>query len=183
MSAVRNLIALIGAEFNRRRAARGRLEAERHEALARAAAHERHLGVVIETMVELFSIIDRDGRYVLVNRAMEEAVGVPRDRILGARIGAVPWGRRAADGAPFRVEDHPFERLRRGEPSVRDCELQLVPPQGRPRTISVNAVPLRDAAGNFDGAVVTSVDITDRDRKSTRLNSSHVRLSRMPSSA
>src|ERR1051326_7653620 len=43
----------------------------------------------------------------------------------------------------------------------------------------------QEAAGTVTevGSDVTSVKVGDRDRKSTRLNSSHIPLSRMPSSA
>ena len=40
-----------------------------------------------------------------------------------------------------------------------------------------------DAAAKADSAVATAPDTAWADRKSTRLNSSHLKLSRMPSSA
>ena len=162
-------IALIGAEFNRMIAARTRLESERQEALAEAEAHERRLREIIETIAEGVLIMGPDGRYELANRAEEELLGVPRDCIVGARYDEVPWRRAAADGSPFRLEDHPFERLARGEPALRDYVLQVVSPQGRVRMTSVNAAALRDAAGNFDGIVLTGVDITERRTAEQRL--------------
>ena len=124
-------IALIGAEFNRMIAARVRLEQERHEALVRAEAHERRLGEIFETIAEGVLILGPDGRYELANRAEEVLLGVPRDRIIGVRFDEVSWSRVAADGSPFDLADHPFERLRRGEPAVRDQVFQIVTPQGR----------------------------------------------------
>jgi len=154
-------IALIGAEFNRMMAARARLEAERHEALARAEEHERRLAEIIETIAEGVLILGPDGRYALANRAEEVLLGVPRSAIIGARFDDVPWRRATADGAPFDLADHPFERLRGGEPTVRNQVFQLITPQGRSRMVSVNAAALRDPAGNFDGIVMTGVDITE----------------------
>ncbi len=162
-------IALIGAEFNRMIAARARLEQERHEALVRAEAHERRLGEIFETIAEGVLILGPDGRYELANRAEEVLLGVPRDRIIGVRFDEVSWSRVAADGSPFDLEDHPFERLRRGEPAVRDQVFQIVTPQGRSRVVSVNAAALRDVAGNFDGIVMTGVDITERKSAERRL--------------
>jgi len=162
-------IALIGAELNRMLAARTRLEAERHEALARAAAHEQRLANTFEAMTEAVGIIGADGRYELTNHAAEQLLGVPRERIIGSRFDDLPWKRVAADGATLGRDDHPFERLRRGEPAVRDYEFEVVPPAGKTRTISVNAVPLRDAAGDFDGIVITGVDTTARHAAERRL--------------
>jgi PAS domain S-box-containing protein len=162
-------IASIGAEFNRTIAARERLEAERRDALARATAHEQRLANTLEAMTEAVGIIGADGRYELTNRATEQLLGVPRERIIGSRVDDPPWGRRAADGGEFRREDHPFQRLRRGEPAVRDQEFQVIQPAGESRTISVNAVPLRGPTGNFDGAVLTGTDITERRSAERRL--------------
>ena len=162
-------IALIGTEFNRMLAARTRLEAERHEALARAAAHEQRLANTFEAMTEAVGIIGADGRYELTNHAAEQLLGVPRERIIGSRFDDLPWKRVAADGAELSRDDHPFERLRRGEPAVRDYEFQVVPAEGKARTISVNAVPLRNAAGDFDGIVITGIDTTERRAGERRL--------------
>jgi PAS domain S-box-containing protein len=137
---------------------------------------ERRLRETIETMAEGLAITGADGRYELVNRAAEEMLGIPRERIIGVRYDAVPWARLAADGAPFRIEDHPFERLRRGEAALRDLEYQVVPPQGRPRTVLSNAAPLHDASGNFDGTVATWVDITERKNAEQRLAEYSARL-------
>ncbi len=162
-------IALISAEFNRMIAARRRLESDRHDALARAEAHERRLREIIDTIAEGVLIMGPDGRYELANRAEEVLLGVPRDRIIGVRFDAVSWGRAAADGSAFDLADHPFERLRRGERTVRDQVFQVVTPQGRARMVSVNAAALRDAAGGFDGIVMTGVDITERKTAEQRL--------------
>jgi PAS domain S-box-containing protein len=137
--------------------------------LGRVEAHERRLRQIIDTIAEGVLIMGPDGRYELANRAEEELLGVPRDLIVGARYDQVPWRRASADGSPFRLEDHPFERLARGEPTVRDYVFRLVSPQGRVRVTSVNAAALHDAAGNFDGIVLTGVDITERATAEQRL--------------
>jgi PAS domain S-box-containing protein len=162
-------IALIGSEFNRMLAARTRLEAERHEALAHAAAHEHRLANTFEAMTEAVGIIGRDGRYELTNHAAEQLLGVPRERIIGSRFDDLPWKRVALDGTTLGRDDHPFARLRRGEPAVRDYEFQVVPLEGKARTIAVNAMPLRDAAGGFDGIVITGIDTTERRAAERRL--------------
>ena len=162
-------IALIGAEFNRMMAARAQLRSERREALARAEAHERRLSEIIDTIAEGVLILGPDGRYELANRAEEVLLGVPRDAIIGVRYDEVSWRRAAVDGAAFPLADHPFERLRRGEPSVRNQVFQIITPQGRSRIVSVNAAALRDPAGGFGGIVMTGVDITERTSAERRL--------------
>jgi PAS domain S-box-containing protein len=162
-------IALIGAEFNRMLAARTRLEAERHEALARAAAHEQRLANTFEAMTEAVGIIGADGRYELTNHAAEQFLGVPRERIIGTRFDDVPWKRVTSGATLLGRDDHPFEQLRRGAPAMRDYEFRVVRADGKARTLSVNAVPLRDAAGDFDGIVITGIDTTERRAAERRL--------------
>jgi PAS domain S-box-containing protein len=130
---------------------------------------ERRLREMVETMAEGLAIIGPDGRYELFNRAGEELVGYPRERIIGVRYDAVPWMRLAADGAPFDTADHPFERLRRGEATLRDYEYRIVTAKGAVRTVTTNAAALHDAAGNFDGVVATWSDVTDRRNAERRL--------------
>ena len=62
---------------------------------------------------------------------------------------------------------------------------QPVPAPPRPTPVPSNqtSVPLRGAAGKIAQNMETSLTIPTADRKSTRLNSSHPVLSRMPSSA
>jgi PAS domain S-box-containing protein len=162
-------IALIGAEFNRMMSARAQLRSERREALARAEAHERRLSEIIETIAEGVLILGPDGRFELANRAEEVLLGVPRDAIVGVRYDEVSWRRAAVDGSEFPLADHPFERLRRGEPSVRNQVFQIITPQGRSRIVSVNAAALRHPAGGFGGIVMTGADITERTRAEQRL--------------
>ena len=146
-----------------------RLRGDRRDAPARSAAQERRLREIIDTITEGVLIMSRDGRYELANRAEETLLGVPRDQIVGVRYDQVAWRRATVEGAPFDLANHPFERLRRGEPAVRDQVFQLITPQGRVRVASVNAAPLRDADGNFDGIVMTGVDITERRTAEQRL--------------
>jgi PAS domain S-box-containing protein len=130
---------------------------------------ERRLRDIIETMAEGLFIIDREGRYELLNRAAEEMLGAPRTRAIGLRFDQAPWGRRAPDGSPYRIEDLAFEQLRRGKPEVRDREIRLLPVNAPPRLVSVNALPLRDPAGKFDGIVATFADVTKRRSAERRL--------------
>jgi PAS domain S-box-containing protein len=137
---------------------------------------EARLRDIIENMAEAVMIIGADGNYELVNRETEELLGRPRSRIIGARQGDSPWARLAVDGRPLAVEDLPLERLRRGEPALHGVEFQLTLPDGRTKTILINAAPLRDAAGSFAGAVLSGFDITDRKAAERRLAEYTARL-------
>ena len=138
---------------------------------------ERRLREVIEAMAEAVMILGADGSYEFVNREAEALLKRSREQIVGRRQGDAPWARLAVDGRPLRVDELPLERLRRGEPALHGYELQLVLPDGSaPRTVLINAAPLRDAAGNFAGAVLTGFDITERKAAERRLAEYSARL-------
>src|SRR3546814_6875683 len=69
--------------------------------------------------------------------------------------------------------------------SVRLCRAHdLADALGRSDIAGVDAQACGAGVGGFEGALVVEMDVgDDRDRKSTRLNSSHSCASRMPSSA
>ena len=54
---------------------------------------------------------------------------------------------------------------------------------GRYGHIMIGATSTQDALNEADRSLTQGAATVDRDRKSTRLNSSHLKLSRMPSSA
>ena len=137
---------------------------------------ERRLRDIIETMAEAVMIIGADGNYELVNREAEELLRRPRERMIGFHQGDMPWARLALDGRPLRVDELPLERLRRGEPALHGHEYQLVLPHGPPRTVLINAGPLRDATGNFIGVVLSGFDITERKAAEARLAEYTARL-------
>ena len=63
------------------------------------------------------------------------------------------------DGTPVEVDDRPLARALRGQ-RTEEVELLLVV-EGQPqRTVLMQATPLRDAAGEVSGAMLTGYDVT-----------------------
>ena len=134
------------------------------------------------------SIFGIDTQAHLTNRALQEMLGYPEKELRGLD----QW-----DGIV-----HPDERISsakryaemiEGKRDADDYETRLVRSDGRIVVVNGRFQLLRDAAGKPQYLVALTEDITERkrseealqarDRKSTRLNSSHRSLSRMPSSA
>jgi PAS domain S-box-containing protein len=123
-------------------------EEERH-----AAATDTH-GQIIRGLTQGYWHVDRDGRTVAANPAMTEMLGVAEDALRGRPFWeyVAPelrdqteelWSRRSAGAA----ERHP---------SV------LVHASGHRAEVEMSALPLFDAAGDFDGAVALVTDVTER---------------------
>ncbi|HYD84803.1 MAG TPA: PAS domain-containing protein [Opitutus sp.] len=114
-----------------------------------AALHEhaRRLQAVLDSMVEGIVVLDAQNHLVLSNRAAAQTFGFPEQAIGRALIEVVRHHEVAALAA----------RLER-EPAVLGYELRI---EGAPaRFLQINAVALRDPAGEANGAVLVFHDIT-----------------------
>jgi diguanylate cyclase (GGDEF)-like protein len=118
-------------------------------AQAEAATQARTLEAVLNGMEEYVVLMRPDGS----TQAMNES--------------AVRVQHLAAD---VPVEERPLGRALRGE-EVRQVELEVRPPDGEARWHSINANPIRDAAGAIVGAVAVGRDVTELKQLHDRLES------------
>jgi PAS domain S-box-containing protein len=142
----------VGSEISARVAAEEALRAE-HDRLAR----------VLETMVEGLSILDAEGRYVMVNAAGERILGARREEVLGRHFTDVPWTREPFEGRVSATPESVFERLRAGAEKHAGPESYVVRrTDGTVRYLNHQVARLEDGAGNFAGVVATFEDVTER---------------------
>src|SRR5262245_27600683 len=138
---------------------------------AEANDRERYIRSVVEGLREGLIALDRDGRIVAWNRAMEQWCGVPGDELMGRALFDVnPHLKNEAVAEPLR-------QLLRGD--VDEFKLDGVAHEamrGEHVAWNIRGGLIRHGAQPA-GAVLLIEDITERDRKSTRLNSSHLGIS------
>ena len=103
-------------------------------------------------------VADRNGRFILVNPAAAQLLSaVPTD--LAPSEFSAHYGLYKPDKTtPYSPEELPLARAIRGE-EVRDVEI-FVRGQSRSLWMTASAMPLRDQASGFEGAVVVFRDIT-----------------------
>ncbi len=117
---------------------------------------EARLQAIVDHAVTLVSLRDRDGRFLLVNRSVERALGRSRAEILGHH----PSEFMEATSAELHlVNDR--EVLERREPVI--AEEYNDEPDGRHWYLT-NKFPLFDAAGEVYAVGCISADITERKR-------------------
>ncbi|MCX7961014.1 MAG: EAL domain-containing protein [Burkholderiales bacterium] len=120
------------------------------------AERERRFRDVVEASGEYVWETDREWRYTYLSSRVEALFGYLRHEMLG---------RRAADFMPLpeaRSRERWFaERLAHPAP-FRGVEMRALTKAGRPLWLSLNGVPVFDAAGRLAGYRGTAADVSDR---------------------
>ena len=116
--------------------------------------NEEFLAAIIDHVAHPIFVKDRDYRFVLLNRAMEGMVGIPRAEMLG-HTDYDFFPKEQADW--FREKD--LEMFTLGKP-VEITEEPITDKDGRRHVLSTTKVPLRDARGVITHLVGIIHDIT-----------------------
>ena len=133
------------------------------QARAEAEAERRRLALVLERLPVGVIVVSGAGAIVNYNAEAEAVLGHP---VLPAQsvgdYGA--YGGVHADGRPYAPEDYPTARaLLRGEVIVQELT-RYRDSDGRVRTLSISAAPVRDAPGGAAHAVCAFADVTEREQ-------------------
>jgi len=108
--------------------------------------------------------VDRSGRIVFANDQAERVLGLVPSEITARRYDDPEWRITDEEGAPYPDEHLPFRRVRDTRAPVYGIRHAISWSSGRRVIVSVNAAPLLDGAGEFDGMVAVVDDITERRR-------------------
>ena len=116
---------------------------------------------IFNTSAAAITVLDTDGVIVRANERAREVLGLAPSDVQGRTYDAPEWHITAVDGTPFPEDALPFAQAMTTEAPVYDVRHAIAWPDGKQRILSVNAAPLRDAAGNLTGVVAVVEDITE----------------------
>ncbi|MFB6290609.1 MAG: PAS domain S-box protein, partial [Candidatus Bipolaricaulia bacterium] len=115
-----------------------------------------------ETSPTAITEVNKQGDIVYANSKAEEVLGLKRTKITERSYDDPDWKITDLDGNDYPPEKLPFELVKEtGEP-VYDVRHAIEWPDEERKLLSVNASPLFDEDGNFDGMVAVIKDITDQ---------------------
>lgn len=118
------------------------------EELSRLMAEKN---LILDSLTEMVTFIDRDLHIIWANRAAAQAVGKNVLELMGAKCHVVRFGREEpCEGCPVQ------RAMASGQPYTGELET----PDGR--WLSINASPVFDRQGHVTGAVEAVLDITER---------------------
>ena len=129
------------------------------EALSEQA---KRLEAIMASMPIGIQLTDADGRNVYANRRAQEILGLGFDEITRRFSHSPEWRLSDLDGNPLKAEDRVFARVKEGLQPLYDQKIMVQRPDENWIAISVNAQPLFDESGRFDGLAAVYEDITSR---------------------
>jgi two-component sensor histidine kinase len=149
---------------DRREAERKRQEAE--EALRKRSVE---LEAVLETVpTAVWFTTDRELRQVIGNRRAIELLRLPREVDLSNALNRPESFTAFRDGIELPPHERPLHRAALGE-TVTDELLEIRFHDGERRMLLLRAAPLRNKAGELQGAVCAAADVTERHRHEDHL--------------
>ncbi len=119
------------------------------------------LSTLMETSPVGIVTVDKTGNITYANNRAEEILGLVRDEITVRSYDAPLWNHTDLDGSPLPDEKQPFNIVKRTEKTAFDIRHGITWPDGTVVILSINATPLKDNQGHFDGMLATIEDITE----------------------
>jgi diguanylate cyclase (GGDEF)-like protein/PAS domain S-box-containing protein len=157
----------------------------KHASERRLQKSEERLSRVLETNADAILIMDAEGRITFANAAAEKMFGMDRTQITLRAYDDAAWQCTTLDGAPFPPSEMPFAQVSGSRKPIYNVEFAVRHAAGRRVILSVNASPLQDEDGGFEGAVCALSDITERKALQERLTHQalHDPLTNLPNRA
>jgi len=122
----------------------------------------------LDSLTEGLLVIDQKQHIVLANEALTRLLGKSNHRLMGQPVGSIAWLDDA--GRPLAGEA-PWQAALETATVQRDLRLQLVDPEGRPRSFVVNCSPVLASGGKASGVLISLEDITLLERSRLELRS------------
>ncbi|MBN1290699.1 MAG: PAS domain S-box protein [Candidatus Latescibacteria bacterium] len=127
---------------------------------------------ITKTSPSSIVMTNKKGEITFANPQAEKVLGMTKDKITQRTYNSPEWHITDFDGNPFPEEKLSFNRVMATKQSVYDIRHAVEWKNGRRVMLSVNASPLFDEKGEFEGMVATLDDITEQMNRERALRES-----------
>ena len=132
----------------------------------------KFLKKLLETSPVGIAVVNKDGQISQANSFAEKTLGLTRADIYNRSYNDPVWRITDFAGNAYPEEKLPFQIVKlTGEP-VHGIEHAIEWPDGKRVLLSINAAPLFDNNGNFDGMVSVITDVTEGEQTADKLKES-----------
>ena len=104
--------------------------------------------------------VDKTGNITYANNRAEQILGLVKEKITSRTYDAPLWNHTDLDGSPLPDEKQPFNIVKRSLNTVLNIQHGITWPDGTVVILSINASPIKDNHGKFNGMVASIEDIT-----------------------
>jgi PAS domain S-box-containing protein len=145
---------------------------DRETAIAALRGQERLLKTVFDTLPHMLVVKDREGHYLMVNKAWNEAVNMTPQDVLGKSVELLA---RRPEGERQQIHADDLACLN-GEGRIVVGERHFTLADGTERDYYALKAPLRDEQGKPEGLIGFYIDITEAKRARQELDLAYARL-------
>ena len=117
---------------------------------------------IMETSPSGIIRVDAIGKVIYANKRAETILGINLSKTKTRAYNDPTWKIVGFDGQPFPEESLPFNIVKNTGVPVFDVQHAIEWPDGNKIYLSINASPLFDNNGNFDGIVASVEDISEK---------------------
>jgi PAS domain S-box-containing protein len=119
------------------------------------------LSTIMETSPVGIVTVDKTGNITYANRRAEQILGLVKDVITTSTYDAPLWNHTDLDGSPLPEEKQPFNMVKKSLNTVLNVQHGITWPDGTLVILSINATPIKDNHGKFNGMIASIEDISE----------------------
>ena len=121
-----------------------------------------------------------DTSILYFNKRACELLGLTPEQMLGKQATDPQWCFLHADGTPMTLAEYPINRVLATHQPLQNFIAGIFQSNvDKVRWVLVNGLPIWDAAGQLQSAIITFVDVTDRKQAEDKINSAQIELQRL----
>ena len=119
------------------------------------------LSTLLETSPVGIVTVDKTGNITYANNRAEQILSLVKEEITSRTYDAPLWKHTDLDGSPLPDEKQPFNIVKKSLNTVFDVQHGITWPDGGVVILSINAAPIKDSKGQFNGMIASIEDISE----------------------